>query len=93
MIADQLLDPRSHHAKGANGGLHDWDGVCPSALVHRVRWHTGLTQVEFARVYGIDPDRLAEIERGAAEPDSVLTAYLNVIDRAPDAVREALGAV
>jgi len=89
MIADQLLDPRGQRANGA-GGLRDWDGVCPSALVHRVRWHTGLTQVEFARAYGIDPDRLAEVERGEAEPDSALTAYLNVIDRAPDAVRAAL---
>ena len=92
MIADQLLDPRDRRANGASA-LHDWDGVCPSALVHRVRWHTGLTQAEFARAYAIDPARLAEIERGEAEPDSALTAYLNVIDRAPDTVRAALGAV
>ena len=77
MTTDQLLDPRE---------------VSSSAVVHKVRWHTGLTQAEFARAYGIDPARLAEIERGEAEPDSVLTAYLNVIDRAPDAVRAALRA-
>jgi DNA-binding transcriptional regulator YiaG len=90
MPTDQLLDPRSLHLNGANGGLHDRDGVCPSALVHRVRWHTGLSRAEFARAYRIDPGQLAEIERGEAAPDSALTAYLNVIDRAPDAVREAL---
>ena len=89
MIADQLLDPRSQRANGA-GDLRDWDGVSPSALAHRVRWHTGLSQADFACAYGIDPRRLAEIERGEAEPDSALIAYLNVIDRAPDAVRAAL---
>lgn len=75
MPTDQLLDPREVRA---------------SAVVHKVRWHTGLTQAEFARAYRIDPGQLAEIERGEAEPDSALMAYLNVIDRAPAAVRAAL---
>ncbi len=34
--------------------------------------------------------RLTALELGQARPDSALTAYLRVIDHAPDVVREAL---
>ena len=67
-----------------------WEAVAPSALVHRVRWHTGLSQAEFAAAFAIDPEHLRALERGAAQPDSVLVAYLTVIDRAPELVRSAL---
>jgi putative transcriptional regulator len=68
------------------------DAIPARALVQRVRWHTGLSQSAFAAAFGIDPDRLRELERGGAEPDPVLQAYLRVIDRAPETVRQALGA-
>ena len=64
-----------------------------SMMVHRVRWHTGLSQAEFATAFQIDLDHLRELEAGAVEADSGLLAYLKVIDRAPDAVRTALRAV
>ena len=67
-----------------------WDSVSSSALIHRVRWHTGLTQIEFADAYGIDVDHLKALEQGAVLPDSALVAYLTVIDRAPEVVRSAL---
>ena len=67
-----------------------WDAVASRALIHRVRWHTGLSQAEFADAYGIDPSHLRALERGAVQPDSVLVAYLTVIDRAPETVRAAL---
>ena len=64
--------------------------VASSALIHKVRWHTGLSQADFAAAYRIDPDHLRELERGLVQPDSVLVAYLTVIDRAPELVRAAL---
>ena len=67
-----------------------WDSVSSSALIHRVRWHTGLTQTEFADAYGIDLDHLKALEQGAVLPDRALVAYLTVIDRAPEMVRSAL---
>ena len=67
-----------------------WDAVSTRALIHRVRWHTGLSQSEFAAVYGLDLDHLKALERGAVAPDRVLVAYLTVIDRAPETVRSAL---
>ena len=69
-----------------------WDGICSSALIHKVRWHTGLSQGEFAEVYRIDLDHLRALERGAVQPDRALVAYLTVIDRAPTLVRSALQA-
>ena len=63
-----------------------------SALLHRVRWHTGLTQTEFAAAFRIDLERLRALERGSGQADSALAAYLAVIDRAPDIVRSALNA-
>jgi putative transcriptional regulator len=67
-----------------------WDAVRSSALSHRVRWHTGLSQAEFAEAYRIDPDRLRALERGEVQPDGALVAYLTVIDREPAMVRDAL---
>jgi len=60
------------------------------ALVRAVRWRSGLSQAEFARAFHIDADLLADLEHGEARPDAALTAYLRVIDHAPDTVREAL---
>jgi putative transcriptional regulator len=67
-----------------------WSVAASRALVHRVRWHTGLSQSEFAGVYGIDLDHLRALESGAVQPDQALVAYLTVIDRAPETVRSAL---
>ncbi len=60
------------------------------ALVQAVRWRTGLSQAEFARAFHIDRTLLEDLEHGDARPDAALTAYLRVIDHAPDTVREAL---
>ena len=60
------------------------------ALVQAVRWRTGLSQADFARAFHIDRTLLEELEHGDARPDAALTAYLRVIDHAPDVVREAL---
>ena len=60
------------------------------ALAQGVRWRSGLSQPEFARAFCIPADLLAALELGQARPDTALTAYLRVIDHAPDVVREAL---
>ena len=60
------------------------------ALVQAVRWRTGLSQADFARAFHIDRRLLEDLEHGDARPDAALTAYLRVIDHAPDVVREAL---
>ncbi|MBO9708482.1 MAG: hypothetical protein J7521_09740 [Caulobacter sp.] len=60
------------------------------ALVQAVRWRSGLSQAEFARAFAIPLEQLAALELGQVRPDAAFTAYLRVIDHAPDVVREAL---
>ena len=90
-MSDEAYEPRSFDDGATEtGGADTFDAVASSALIHRVRWHTGLSQTEFALAYRIDPDHLRELESGLVQPDSALVAYLTVIDRAPEVVRAAL---
>jgi len=76
LAIDDAADPA--HARSAR------------ALVRAVRWRSGLSQDEFARAFCIPVDLLSALELGQIRPDAALTAYLRVIDHAPDTVREAL---
>ena len=97
VMTDPVQESRSFQPQQSTPRQERWpedlqasDSVASSALIHRVRWHTGLSQADFAATYRIDPDHLRNLERGLARPDSALVAYLAVIDRAPDVVRAAL---
>jgi putative transcriptional regulator len=97
-MSDPIFESRSFKkaaagpddSDGWSEEIESWDAIASSALIHRVRWHTGLTQGEFAAAYRIDPEYLRDLERGVVQPDSALVAYLMVIDRAPEFVRSAL---
>jgi putative transcriptional regulator len=58
--------------------------------VRAIREKSGLSQSQFAERYGFNPRTLQEWEQGRASPDSAVRAYLTVIDRNPEAVRDAL---
>ena len=58
--------------------------------VRTLRRALGLTQEEFAARYHIPLGTLRDWEQGRVEPDQAARAYLTVIARAPDAVRDAL---
>jgi putative transcriptional regulator len=60
--------------------------------VREIRKATKLTQQQFATRYGFNLARLRDLEQGRTHPDSAVRAYLLVIKRRPDAVREALAA-
>ena len=60
--------------------------------VKAIREATGLTQEAFAMRYGFNLGRLRDLEQRRTRPDSVVRAYLLVIQRNPEAVREALAA-
>jgi putative transcriptional regulator len=55
-----------------------------------VRFVTGLSQEEFARVFGIPIGTLRDWEQGRFEPDQAAHSYLKVIEANPKAVRKAL---
>lgn len=60
--------------------------------VKAVREATGLTQEAFALRYGFNLARLRDLEQGRTQPDSVVRAYLLVIQKNPKAVDKALAA-
>ncbi len=64
--------------------------VLGSVDVKAVREKSGLSQTEFAFLYGFNPRTLQQWEQGRSKPDNALRAYLTVIERNPNAVAEAL---
>jgi putative transcriptional regulator len=59
--------------------------------VRAIRERSGLSQREFASRFAISPRTLQDWEQRRRDPDSAIRAYLTVIDRNPEAVRQALG--
>jgi putative transcriptional regulator len=60
--------------------------------VKAIREATGLTQETFAMRYGFNLARLRDLEQKRTRPDSVVRAYLMVIQKNPKAVKDALAA-
>lgn len=63
-------------------------GRTPQARI--IRRALGLSQEEFATRFRIPVGTLRDWEQGRKDPDAAARAYLIVIGRNPDAVREAL---
>lgn len=60
--------------------------------VRAIRARLGMTQEEFAARFGLSVNTLCHWEQGRRQPEGATRAYLLVIDRAPQAVQEALRA-
>jgi putative transcriptional regulator len=58
--------------------------------VKAIRKRLGLSQTEFAARFGFTCARVRDWEQNRYHPDGALRAYLIVIDRKPEAVKEAL---
>lgn len=70
------------------GALLDW--VEAAARIKRIRAARGLSQAEFADVFGLPAGTLRDWEQGRRRPDRAALAYLRVIEREPEAVLRAL---
>lgn len=68
----------------------DFARMISATRVRRARERTGMSREAFAAAFRLEPERLADIEDGVVRPDATFLAYLQVIDREPDAVRRAL---
>ncbi|MDR0786296.1 MAG: helix-turn-helix domain-containing protein [Gemmatimonadota bacterium] len=60
-------------------------------LARNARAGTGLSQVDFAKTYGIPVATIREWEQGRRRPDAASEQYLRVILRIPEEVARALG--
>ena len=58
--------------------------------VRDIRLRQGLTQIAFARRFGLSVHTLRQWEQGLREPEGPARTYLAVIDRIPAAVATAL---
>lgn len=76
------------HAKGKKVAVKTYtpESVDVSALRRRM----GMTQEQFAARFGFSVATLRHWERGDRTPQGAALVLLNVINRAPDAVRAAL---
>ena len=60
--------------------------------VRAIRTKLGMTQEQFAGRFGFSVNTLRHWEQGRRQPEGPTRAYLLVIDRAPEAVMNALHA-
>ncbi len=58
--------------------------------VRAIRDNEGLSQRAFAEKYGFSPAAVRDWEQGRRRPEAAARILLRVIERRPDAVREAL---
>ncbi len=58
--------------------------------VRKLRERLSLTQEQFALRFGLELDAVRNWEYGRREPDAAAKSYLTVIEKAPEAVQEAL---
>lgn len=63
-----------------------------SVNIKALRERVGMSQTEFASIFGIKQDTLQHWERGDRKPRGPALALLNVLSREPKAVLRALSA-
>lgn len=59
--------------------------------VRKLRNRLGMTQKEFAEVFGIPANSIRQYEIGRYMPPPAVRAYLKVIEAEPDVVRRVMG--
>lgn len=74
------------------------EGKCPQAVIHEfspvdvknIRSNMGMSQTEFASAFGISVSTLRHWERGDRVPHGPALVLLNVVEKEPQAVLNAL---
>ncbi len=94
-IADRMTDEERHAAAMSDPDSEpmsdeDWAVAPRVPRVAVIRRALKLSQEQFAAHYHIPLGTLRDWEQGRGEPDAAARAYLRVIARAPEVVREAL---
>ena len=81
--------PEPDDAELSDNGLVN---MRPVSIAKRARVVSGLSQAEFARVYGLPIGTIRDWEQGRSCPDAAGMAYLTAIVHDPVAVARAYGA-
>jgi putative transcriptional regulator len=96
-VADQIrlgLEQALAYAQGAPETLgpdSPWRAHIPAEIdVRGIRTRLGMTQHQFSLRFGFSLNTLRHWEQGRRVPEGPTRAYLLVIDRAPEAVQNAL---
>jgi putative transcriptional regulator len=92
---DAMTDAQRHRAAVSDPDAQpltpeDFKRMKRTPQVRVIRRALGLSQEDFAARYHIPLGTLRDWEQGRVEPDQAARAYLKVIAREPDTVREAL---
>jgi putative transcriptional regulator len=96
IVGDELIlgmENAVAHARGIRRAVRE-TAVRVTALtmdVARIRHKLGLSQRRFALQFGFTVQSVRNWEQGIRQPEGPARVLLTVIDRNPDAVREALG--
>jgi putative transcriptional regulator len=92
MTADEIERNAREDPDNPPSTEEELDRAVFARSVRVARQRLGLSQAEFAVRFRINLARLKDWEQGRSNPDSVALAYLQVIERDPEAVERALGA-
>jgi putative transcriptional regulator len=87
------MDNAIAHARGLKRAARETVvavSVPEKVNVAAIRKRLGLTQEVFAVCFGFSIKNVRNWEQGTRQPEGPARAYLTVIDRRPEAVREAL---
>ena len=94
-LGERLLDSMRELRAHLRGGIQLSETVYhvpPETDVKALRDGLGLSQSDFAALFGFHVRSLQDWEQGRRRPEIPIRAYLAVIQRDPEAVVRALGA-
>jgi len=81
---------RSTAGRRLAGALREVQALEFARRVREIREGLGLSQADFAKVFGLTLRSLQEWEQARRLPDAAVLTYLRVIEKNPEAVRSAL---
>jgi len=90
---DNIMQGMSEALEYADGNTEHAQVTEYSAMdIKAIRQKSGMSQPVFAKSFGVKVPTLRKWEQGTRKPTGAALTLLKVLDKKPDAVREALSA-
>jgi putative transcriptional regulator len=92
-LGDELVQSMAQalaHAQGKRTGVRVHKVAVKPAEIQKARKRLGLSQDQFATVFGVSASTLRKWEQGQRSPAGAAKTLLKIIDREPKAVVRAL---